>query len=71
MENLFARKKTDAKNLRRFLFGLVVFGLIAVVVLPYQFRSEAGKVNFRQTKSHEEDLENYDIREDKTQREFR
>jgi len=70
MKNLFARKKTDAKNLRRFLFGLVVFGLIAVVVLPYQFRSEAGKVNFRQTKSHEEDLENYDIREDKTQREF-
>jgi hypothetical protein len=69
MENLFARQKPDTKNLRRFLIGAVVFGLTAVVIVPYKFRSEAGKVELRQTKSHEDNLENYDIRADKTQSE--
>ncbi len=67
MENLFAREKTRTKNLCRFLICVVCSGLIAIVVLPNQFRSEAGKVEFRQTKSHDDNLENYDIRIDKAQ----
>ncbi len=68
------RRKTKAENHHRFLLGLIVFGLAAVVVLlPFQFRSEAGagkkavQNSFRQTKSHKEGFENYDIRADKNE----
>ncbi len=69
MKSLFARKKTGAENLPILHFVFVVLGLGVIIVLPYQFRSEARKVDFRQTMSYEDNLEDYDIRTDKTQAE--
>ena len=57
-----------AEDRRRLLLCLVIFGLMAALfILPNQFSSLAGgkkvrKGLFQQTKSHEEGLENYDIR---------
>ncbi|HLM02116.1 MAG TPA: M36 family metallopeptidase, partial [Pyrinomonadaceae bacterium] len=56
-------------------FGLFVLGLVAaLLILPYQFRSEAGSAQkknsqsglIERTGSHEDGLENYDIRADKS-----
>ena len=53
------------------LLCVVILGLMAaLVVVPMQFRSEAGgkkagKGTVQQTTSHEEGIENYDIRSDK------
>jgi hypothetical protein len=63
------QKNWKAEDRRRLLLCLVIFGLMAALfVLPGQFSSLAGgkqvrKGLFQQTKSHEEGLENYDIRE--------
>ena len=54
------------------LLCMFILGLMAALVaVPYQFRSQAGgkqvrKGIFQQTASHEEGLENYDIRADKS-----
>src|SRR5215213_2013999 len=54
------------------LLCTVILGLMAALVyVPYQFNSSASgkqvtKGLFQQTKSHEEGLENYDIRADKS-----
>ncbi len=70
MKNLFARKKFKAKKLRQVLCSFIVLVLITVVAfLPSQFHSKADKAGFRQTESHEDNLENYDIRADKTRSE--
>src|SRR5215213_10838512 len=59
-----------AEDRRRLLLCLIIFGLMAALfILPNQFSSLAGgkqlrKGLFQQTKSHEEGLENYDIRDD-------
>jgi hypothetical protein len=67
------QKSSTAENRRGLLLSLFVLGLVAVlVILPYQFRSAAGgqkgsdkKGLVEKTVSHEDGLENYDIREDK------
>lgn len=64
------KKETKAKDYRWLLLSLVILGLAAaLIILPNQFRSEAGGqddsdrgLNPR-TESHEPGLENYDIRE--------
>ena len=55
------------------MLSLVVLGLVAALIaLPYQFRSEAGNTPKKgaglveKTVSHDADLPNYDIREDKS-----
>ena len=64
------QKKWKAEDRRRLLLCLVIFGLMAALfILPHQFSSLAGgkqlkKGLFQQTKSHEEGLDNYDIRDD-------
>ncbi len=64
-----------SENRRGLLLSLIVLGLaIILVILPYQFRSagaseKSGKDFSRKTESHEEGLENYDIRADKTEAE--
>jgi hypothetical protein len=62
--------KTGTRNI--FLLSLFVLGLVAVLIfLPSQFSSEAGsqknskKESIDRTDSHEEGIENYDIRTDK------
>jgi hypothetical protein len=67
------QKSFTAENRRGLLLSLFVLGLVAaLVILPYQFRSEAGaKKNSQKglidkTASHVEGLENYDIRSDKS-----
>ncbi len=57
----------------RILFSLLILGLFAtLIILPNQFRSNASSDSKSenglnpQTKSHEEGLENYDIRTDKS-----
>ena len=68
------KKETKAKDYRWLLFSVIVLGLAAaLIILPNQFRSEAGNQNtsgeglIPRTESHEEGLENYDIREHKTE----
>src|SRR6476661_9978446 len=64
------QKKWKVEDRRRLLLCLLIFGLMAALfILPNQFSSLAGgkqvkKGLFQQTKSHEEGLENYDIRND-------
>jgi hypothetical protein len=64
------QKNWKAEDRRRLLLCLVIFGLMAALfILPNQFSSSAGgkqvrKGLFQQTKSHEEGLDNYDIRDD-------
>jgi len=64
------QKNWKAEDRRRLLLCLLIFGLMAALfILPNQFSSLAGgkqvrKGLFQQTKSHEEGLENYDIRND-------
>src|SRR5215213_4122501 len=59
-----------AEDRRRLLLCLIIFGLMAALfILPNQFSSLAGgkqvkKGLFQQTSSHEEGLDNYDIRDD-------
>jgi hypothetical protein len=68
------KSSTTAETRRGLLLSLFVLGLFAaLVILPYQFRSEAGGKKssvktglIEKTESHEEGLENYDIRADKT-----
>ena len=68
------KRDSRAETRRGILISFVIFGLIAaaLVILPYQFESEAGnqikvgKGLIQRTESHEEGLENYDIREDKS-----
>jgi hypothetical protein len=66
------QKRSMAETRKSVLLSLFVVGLLAaLVILPYQFRSEAGsqgknKGLFTRTESHEEGLENYDIRSTKT-----
>lgn len=67
MTNLPARKKNNHKNLRRLLFVVFAAALIAAAASPFSYRSKADKTGFRQTKSQEKDLENYDIRADKNE----
>jgi hypothetical protein len=64
-----------AETRRGLLLSLFILGLAAaLVILPYQFRSEAGSAKksdsrngmLDRTTSHEEGLENYDIRADKS-----
>ena len=64
------KKRSTAAVRNPLLLCLITLGLVAALVyLPTQFRSEAGgnsdKGLIQQTKSHEEGLENYDIRSDK------
>src|SRR5688500_14165394 len=67
------QKDTKTSFRKTLVFCFVILGLFAaLVIVPYQFRSEAGKqiktgegLNPR-THSHEEGLENYDIRADKS-----
>src|SRR5688500_17878163 len=68
------KKETNAKDHRGLLLSLVILGLAAaLIILPNQFRSEAGGQKkagdelFERTHSHEEGLENYDIRTDKNE----
>jgi hypothetical protein len=68
------QKSFTALTRRGVLLSLVVLGLVAALVyLPSQFRSEAGnsgnlkKGLFERTTTHEEGLDWYDIREDKTE----
>ena len=65
-------QKSSTATRNSLLLSFVVLGLLAALaILPYQFRSEAGSqgenkgLNPR-TESHEEGLENYDIRADKS-----
>src|SRR5215218_4120173 len=67
------QKSSTAETRRGLLLSLFVLGLLAaLVILPYQFRSEAGAQKNSQrglvevTGSHDDGLENYDIRADKT-----
>ncbi len=64
------KKETKARDHRGLLLSLVILGLVAaLIILPNQFRSEAGgqkkvgKGLVNRTESHQEGLENYDIRE--------
>ena len=67
------QKSSTAETRRGLLLSLFILGLVAaLVVLPYQFRSEAGgqkssdnKGLIETTVSHDDGLQNYDIREDK------
>lgn len=66
------QKNYKAETRRSLLLSLVVLGLFAVLaILPYQFRSEAnstkGKGLIQRTESHDEGLQNYDIREQKSE----
>lgn len=62
------QKNSKAEDRRRLLLCLVILGLVAgLVYVPYQFSSSASgkkvkKGLFQRTESHEEGLENYDIR---------
>ncbi|HEX9961606.1 MAG TPA: hypothetical protein VGB00_11770, partial [Pyrinomonadaceae bacterium] len=67
------QKSSTAETRRGLLLSLFVLGLVAaLVILPYQFRSEAGakknsqKGSIDKTTSQAEGLENYDIRSDKS-----
>ncbi|HEY0427419.1 MAG TPA: M36 family metallopeptidase [Pyrinomonadaceae bacterium] len=67
------QKRFTAITRRGLLLSLFVLGLVAAIILvPSQFTSEAGsqktmkKGLFERTESHEEGLDWYDIREDKT-----
>ena len=52
---------------RGVVFVLIALGILsAMFTLPFQWRTEAAKGLFPKTMSHEEGLENYDIRTDKT-----
>jgi hypothetical protein len=69
------QKSSKAEARRSLLVSLVVLGLVAALfVLPYQFRSEAGSKKaeglFSRTVSHDPELPNYDVREDKEAAEF-
>jgi hypothetical protein len=69
------QKSSKAEARRSLLVSLVVLGLVAALfVLPYQFRSEAGSKKadglFSRTVSHDPELPNYDVREDKGAAEF-
>ena len=63
------QKNWKAEDRRRLLLCLIIFGLMAALfILPRQFSSLAGgkqvqKGLFQQTKSHEEGIDNYDIRD--------
>jgi hypothetical protein len=65
-------KKSKAVVRNPLLLCTFILGLMAaLVILPYQFRSSAGSKQVRKglierTASHEEGLENYDIRADKS-----
>ena len=68
------KKETIVKDYRALLLSLVVLGLVAaLIILPNQFRSEAGGQKqtgeglVQKTESHEKGIENYDIREDKNE----
>jgi hypothetical protein len=68
------QKSFTALTRRGVLLSLFVLGLVAALVyMPSQFRSEAGnpgslkKGLFERTTTHEEGLDWYDIREDKTE----
>ncbi|HEY0459881.1 MAG TPA: M36 family metallopeptidase [Pyrinomonadaceae bacterium] len=62
------QKNWKAEDRRRLLLCLIILGLTAALfILPHQFSSLAGgkqvkKGLFQQTKSHEDGIENYDIR---------
>jgi hypothetical protein len=69
-------RKLPNETRKGLLFTLIVCGLIVVVgliITPLQFQSEASgkdkkkKGLIERTTSHEEGLENYDIREDKSE----
>lgn len=66
------QKSSKAEARRSLLLSLFVLGLVsAVIVVPYQFQSEASsqggkKGLFIRTESHDEGLPNYDIREAKS-----
>jgi subtilisin-like proprotein convertase family protein len=67
------QKRFTAKTRKGVLLSLFVLGLVAaLIVLPYQFSSEAGskgnlkKGLFERTASHEDGIDWYDIREDKS-----
>ena len=64
------QKKSITEVRNPLLFCLFILGLMtALVVLPSQFRSEAGskgKGLLQRTESHVPGLENYDIRADKS-----
>ena len=71
LEGLLMKRSSTAAVRNPLLLCLVCLGLVAALVfLPTQFRSEAGGNSnnglVQQTKSHDEGLENYDIRLDKT-----
>jgi hypothetical protein len=68
------QKNSNAETRRGLLLSLIILGIIAaLIVVPRQFRSEAGgqkktspaRIDAK-TVSHEKGLENYDIRADKT-----
>ena len=64
------QKNSTPQVRNRILLGVSILGLMAAfVVLPYKFTSSAGNKTasglLQQTKSHEEGLDNYDIRTDK------
>ena len=65
------QKDSAAEARNPLLLCVVILGLMAaLVIVPMQFRSEAGSKNARkgtlqQTTSHEDGIENYDIRSDK------
>jgi len=70
------KENANAETRRAFLLSFIILGLIAaVVILPYQFRSEAGaketnlNEELERTAGSEEGLENYDIRTDKSKSE--
>lgn len=67
-------KETRAKSLRWLLLSAVFLGLAAtLIILPKQFQTEAGsqrkagKGLIERTVSHEKGIENYDIREQKSE----
>lgn len=67
------QKSSKAETRRSLLLSIFVLTLVtALVLVPYQFRSEAGSQNEQglvpQTTSHEEGLEYFDIRADKASR---
>lgn len=68
------KKESKAKNLRWILVGFVIFGLAAaMIILPGQFQTEAGNQYdtgdglIPRTVSHEDGIDNYDIREHKSE----